>query len=218
MADPSISKVTIRGCNIRLMRRGAGRALVVLHGADGASWLPFMRTLTARFEVIAPEHPGFGESDTPDWLDTVHDLAYFDLDLLAELDLDRVHLVGLSLGGWVAAELAVRDTSRLASLTLVGAAGLHVNGVKQIDPFLCTDEQRIRDFFHDQARADEMIAQWLAPDRADIAMKNRVTTAKLSWQPRGHDPQVAAPDRRTDSPGLGRRGQAVPAGICSGLL
>jgi pimeloyl-ACP methyl ester carboxylesterase len=133
----------------------------------------------ARFEVITPEHPGFGESDTPDWLDTVHDLAYFDLDPLAQLDLDRVHLVGLSLGGWIAAELAVRDTSRLASLTLVGAAGLHVNGVKQIDPFLRTDEQRICDFFHDQARAGEMIAQRLSPERADIAMKNRATTAKL---------------------------------------
>ncbi len=202
MADPITSKIMIRGCNIRLMRRGAGRALVVLHGAGGASWLPFMRTLTARFEVIAPEHPGFGESDTPDWLDTVHDLAYFDLDLLAELDLDRVHLVGLSLGGWVAAELAVRDTSRLASLTLAGAAGLHVNGVKQIDPFLRTDEQRIRDFFHDQARADEMIAQWLAPERADIAMKNRVTTAKLSWQPHGHDPHLHKWLHRIDVPTL----------------
>ena len=202
MAEPTTSKITIRRCNIRLMRGGAGRALVVLHGAGGASWLPFMRTLTARFEVIAPEHPGFGESDTPDWLDTVHDLAYFDLDLLAELDLDRVHLVGLSLGGWIAAELAVRDTSRLASLTLVGAAGLHVNGVKQIDPFLRTDEQRIRDFFHDQARADEMIAQWLALERADIAMKNRVTTAKLSWQPRGHDPHLHKWLHRIDVPTL----------------
>jgi pimeloyl-ACP methyl ester carboxylesterase len=202
MADPSISKVTIRGCNIRLMHGGAGRALVVLHDAGGASWLPFMRTLTARFEVIAPEHPGFGESDTPDWLDTVHDLAYFDLDLLAELDLDRVHLVGLSLGGWVAAELAVRDTSRLASLTLVGAAGLQVNGVKQIDPFLGTDEQHIRDFFHDQSRADETIAQWLAPERVDVAMKNRVTAARLSWQPRGHDPHLHKWLHRIDVPTL----------------
>src|SRR5712692_8744399 len=185
MADPITSKVTIRGCSIRLMRGGAGPPLLVLHGASGASWLPFMQALAEKFDVIAPEHPGFGESDTPDWLDTVHDLAYFDLDLLAALDLDRVHLVGISLGGWVAAELAVRDTSRLASLTLVGAAGLHVNGVNQIDPFLRTDEQRIRDFFHDQARADEMIEKWLAPEHADVAMKNRVTTAKLSWQPRG---------------------------------
>jgi len=202
MANPTTSKITIRGCNIRLIRGGGGRALLILHGANGAMWPPFMQTLAGRFEVIAPEHPGFGESDTPDWLDTVHDLAYFDLDLLAALDLDRVHLVGISLGGWVAAELAVRDTSRLASLTLVGAAGLHVNGVEQIDPFLRTDEQRIRDFFHDQARADETIKTWLAPEHADVAMKNRVTTAKLSWQPRSHDPHLHKWLHRIDVPAL----------------
>jgi pimeloyl-ACP methyl ester carboxylesterase len=202
MAEPVTSKITIRGCNIRLMRGGSGRALVVLHDASGAAWMPFMKMLAAKFEVIAPEHPGFGESDTPDWLDTVDDLAYFDLDLLAALDLERIHLVGLSLGGWVAAALAVRDTSRLASLTLVGAGGLHVDGVKQIDPFLRTDEQRIRDFFHDQTRADEMVAQWLAPEHADIAMKNRVTAAKLSWQPRGHDPHLHKWLHRIDVPTL----------------
>src|SRR5215467_12763739 len=202
MAEPTTSKIAIRGCNTRVMRGGRGRALVILHGANGAMWLPYMQTLAKRFEVIAPEHPGFGESDTPDWLDTVHDLAYFDLDLLAELDLDRVHLVGLSFGGWVAAELAVRDTSRLASLTLVGASGLHVNGVEQIDPFLRTDEQRIRDLFYDQARADTMVAQWLAPEMADIAMKNRVTMAKLSWQPRGHDPHLHKWLNRIDVPTL----------------
>jgi len=59
------------------------------------------------------------------------------------------------------------------------AAGLHVNGVKQIDSFLRTDEQRIRDLFYDRARADEMMAQWLTPEHADVAMKNRATTAKL---------------------------------------
>ena len=150
------------GCNIKLMRGGAGRAAACSCTAPAApgAWLPFMQSLATRFDVIVPEHPGFGDSDTPDWLDTIHDLAYFYLDFMEQLDLDRVHLVGVSLGGWIAAELAVRDTyRRLASLTLVGAAGIHVPGVKQVDLFLGSDEQRIRDFFHDQARADEMIAR-----------------------------------------------------------
>jgi pimeloyl-ACP methyl ester carboxylesterase len=202
MPDPTVSRLAIRGCTIRLMRGGAGPPLLVLHGAGGGAWLPFMQTLAERFDVIAPEHPGFGDSDAPDWLDTIHDLAYFDLDLLAALDLDRVHLVGISLGGWVAAELAVRDTGRLASLTLVGAAGLHLKGVKQVDPFLRTDEQRIRDFFHDQACADTMIEKMLAPELADAAMKNRTITAKLSWQPRGYDPHLHKWLHRIDVPTL----------------
>ncbi len=80
-ADYSTSAVTVRDCRIRLMRGGAGDPLIYLHGASGASWLPFLQTLSKHFDVIAPEHPGFGESDTPDWLDNIHDLAYFYLDL-----------------------------------------------------------------------------------------------------------------------------------------
>ena len=168
-------KIAVRGCSIKLMRGGPGAPLLFLHGASGAgAWLPFMASLAERFDVIVPEHPGFGESDTPDWLDTIHDLAYFYLDLLAQLDLDRVHLVGVSLGGWIAAELAVRDSSRLASLTLADAAGIHVPGADGIDTFLRSDEQRIRDFFHDQARAEEMIARILRPELEDVAMKNRI--------------------------------------------
>ncbi len=111
-ADYSTSVVAVRGCRIRLMRGGAGDPLIYLHGASGASWLPFLQTLSKHFDVIAPEHPGFGESDTPDWLDTIHDLAYFYLDLFDALQLTDVHLVGNSLGGWIAAELAVRSTAQ----------------------------------------------------------------------------------------------------------
>ncbi len=73
-----------------------------------------MADLAARHDVIVPEHPGFGASDTPDWLDTIPDLANFYLDFLDQLDLKSVDLVGFSLGGWIAAELAVRNTQRLA--------------------------------------------------------------------------------------------------------
>lgn len=191
MAEPVVSKVVVRGCSIKLMRGGRGAPLLFLHGASGAgSWLPCMAALAEKFDVFVPEHPGFGDSDTPDWLDTIHDLAYFYLDLLQQLDLKSVHLVGVSLGGWIAAELAVRDARRLASLTLVDAAGLHVPGVPRIDPFLRSDEQRIRDFFHDPAKAEAMIARVLTPELEDIAAKNRVATARLAWQPRNHDPHL----------------------------
>src|SRR5262249_8917864 len=191
MASHTTSTIRVKDCNIALMRGGTGQPLLILHGASGAgAWLPFMRTLADKFDVLVPEHPGFGSSDTPDWLDNIHDLAFFYLDLLYQLYLDCVHLVGVSLGGWIAAELAVRSTQRLSSLPLVDAAGIHVPGVAQIDPFLRTDEQRIRDFFHDQTQADEMIARLTQPELEDVAMKNRIATAKLAWQPRGYDPHL----------------------------
>jgi pimeloyl-ACP methyl ester carboxylesterase len=201
-ADYSTSAVAVGGCSIRLMRGGAGEPLLYLHGAGGASWLPFLQKLTNSFDVIVPEHPGFGESDSPAWLDNIHDLAYFYLDALDALQLSGVHLVGNSLGGWIAAEIAVRSTQRLASLTLAGSAGLYVPGVPQVDSFLISEEQRLTNFFYDQSKAKEMIARVLHPDMEDMALKNRTTAAKLSWQPRSHDPHLAKWLHRIDVPTL----------------
>jgi pimeloyl-ACP methyl ester carboxylesterase len=203
MAHYSVSMIPVRDCRIRVMRAGSGSPLLFLHGGGGAgTWLPFMARLAETFDVIVPEHPGFGESETPPWLDTVSDLANFYLDFLKQLDLDGVHLVGQSLGGWIAAELAVRNTSRLASLTLASAAGIHVKDIPQVDTFLSSDEQRIRDLFHDQKLADAVLARALRPELEDVALRNRMTTAKLVWQPRSHDPHLQKWLHRIDVPTL----------------
>ena len=203
MDHHTTTKIPVRGCTIAVMRGGAGRPLLVLHGAsDAGSWVPCMADLAARHDVIVPEHPGYGVSDTPDWLDTISDLANFYLDFLDQLDLTGVDLVGCCLGGWIAAELAVRNTRRLNSLTLVGAAGIHVRGLEQVDPFLRSDAQRIRDLFHDHGRADAMLQRLLAPELEDVGLKNQATTARLIWQPRGYDPNLHKWLHRIDVPTL----------------
>ena len=192
MGDHTTANIAVRGCNVAVMRGGAGRPLLILHGGGGAGgWLPFMADLAARHDVIVPEHPGYGASDTPAWLDNVSDLANFYLDFLDQLDLADVDLVGFSIGGWVAAELAVRNTQRIASLTLVAAAGIHVPGVEQVDTFLLNDEQQVRVMFHDQNRANGIVERLQQPGLEDVILKNRTTTAKLAWQPRGYDPHLA---------------------------
>jgi pimeloyl-ACP methyl ester carboxylesterase len=202
MAEFSTSVIAVRGCRIRLMRAGAGDPLVYLHGASGAAWLPVLQKLSEKYDVIAPEHPGFGESDTPDWLDTIHDLAYFYLDVFDQLKIRGAHLVGNSLGGWLAAEIAVRNTSHLASVTLCNAAGLYVPGAKQTDSFMMSEEQRLREFFYDTKMAEDMVARVMHPDREDTVLKNRATVAKLSWQPRAHDPHLPKWLHRIDVPTL----------------
>ncbi|MFN0042501.1 MAG: alpha/beta fold hydrolase [Alphaproteobacteria bacterium] len=184
--------MTIDGCRIALRRGGKGEAMLYLHGANGAgTWAPFMAQLADKFDLIVPEHPGFGGSDMPDWLDTVGDLAYFYLDLIKALGLRRVHLVGASLGGWIAAELAVRSGHDLASLTAIAPAGLQLPGVPMGDPFLWSPEEAIRNLIFDQAQAERMLA--VAPSAADedAQMKNRFATARLAWQPRMFNPHLA---------------------------
>jgi pimeloyl-ACP methyl ester carboxylesterase len=203
MNDHTTTTIPIRGCNVVVRRGGTARPLLWLHGAsDSGLWLPSMATLAARHDVIVPEHPGYGASDTPDWLDTIADLANFYLDFLDGLDLAQVDLVGFDLGGWIAAELSVRNPRRLASLTLVGAAGILVKEVEPIDPFLRTDEQRIRDLFHDSAPADVMVQELRRPELEDTGLKNQTMTARLIWQPRGYDPHLAKWLHRIDLPTL----------------
>ena len=82
----STEMVTVDGATIRLLRGGSGPPLVFLHGAGGhTGWMGFLEELSQRFAVFAPEHPGFGQSDDPPWLDNVGDLAYFYLDFLRAL-------------------------------------------------------------------------------------------------------------------------------------
>lgn len=191
MTDHTETTLTVRDTTIKLMRGGSGPTMLFLHGASGAgAWLPYMDRLAEHFDLIVPEHPGFGASDDPGWLDDIHDMAYFYLAFLRELDLRDVHLAGLSLGGWIAAELAVRNTQRLASLTLIAAAGIHVDGADRVDNFLADPETRIRNMFVDQSLADAMIERVLKPELEDVGLKNFYTTAKLSWQPRSHDPNL----------------------------
>ena len=110
--------------------------------------------------------------------------------------------MGCGLGGWIAAELAVRNTRRLRSLTLVGAAGIHVKSVEQVDLFLHSDAQRIRELFHDPARADTMLRRLRQQELEDIGLKNQATTARLIWQPRGYDPHLQKWLHRIDVPTL----------------
>jgi pimeloyl-ACP methyl ester carboxylesterase len=212
--SPRESFETFAGCKIKLMRGGEGAPLLYLHGARGATaWLPFMEQLSRHFAVIVPHHPGYGESDTPDWLDNVGDLAFFYLDMLDAMKLEGVTLVGSSLGGWISAEIAIRSTRRLRSLVLSCAAGIHVQGVAKGDIFLWSPEQSARNMFHDQKFADEMLAQPMSEDRLMTEAKNRLTTAKLGWQPRLYNPDLPKWLHRIDVPTLlvwGEQDKVIP--------
>ncbi len=202
----SVEEVTVAGATIRLFRGSPARVgappLVFLHGAGGhTGWMAFLEELSQRYAVFAPEHPGFGQSDDPPWLDEVADLAYFHLDLLKSLGLNRVHLMGTSLGGWVAAEMAVRSTARLASLTLVGAVGITADGEAISDIFRMPVVENLRRFYADPDRAARRHGD-LAKIDVTIAAKNRATVMRLAYRPRFYNPDLPKWLHRIDVPTL----------------
>lgn len=186
-----LTELKVRGVAIKLHRAGHGPRVLFLHGAGGVpQWLPFFDALAERYEVLVPEHPGFGGSDDPPWIRSMPDLAMFYLDLVEEAGLNGVHLIGNSLGGWLAAETLIRDRARFRSLVQLAPAGIRVKGIPCGDNFIWGPEEAVRNLYHDQSFADRILA--LAPGEAqtDVMLKNRFTMAKLGWQPRWFNPDL----------------------------
>src|SRR4029077_10279125 len=110
--------------SIEILRRGKGRPVLFLHphiGMHGSG--PFIERLARHVQVLAPSHPGFGHSELPRGMASVDDMSYFYLDLIEELDLRDLVVVGASFGGWIAAEIATKTCERLSRLVMIGAVG-----------------------------------------------------------------------------------------------
>jgi len=187
--EPQIVKIGEVGVSLR--RAGKGPPLLFLHGADGYSqWLPFFDALAEQYELFVPEHPGFGASDDPALIRSVSDMALFYLDLLEALGLRDLHIVGHSLGGWIAAEILIRDRSRAKSLTLISSAGIRVEGVPSGDLFIWSREELLRNVFYNQAYADIALSLQPTEQQLDTMLKNRFTATKLGWHPRWYNPDL----------------------------
>jgi pimeloyl-ACP methyl ester carboxylesterase len=194
--------VELRDAKLFLRRDGAGEPLLFLHGVQGLpGWTEALARLAERFTVIAPDHPGFGRSEAPEAIDDVDDLAYFYLDLLAKLADGRVHVVGHSLGGWIAMAMAIRTTAQIQSLTLVDAAGISVPGVRRGDMFIGSAAETGKLLFAGEEAASHWSALWQASEEMkETYDKNRAAAAKYTWQPRLYDPRLAKWLHRIDVP------------------
>jgi pimeloyl-ACP methyl ester carboxylesterase len=216
-AQPETQHLDVRGFRLPYRRAGSGPTLLFLHGAGGSNgWTPWHAKLAESVDLIAPEHPGWDSAETPDWLDHTTDLAFFYLDVMDRMDLRDVHLVGHSLGGWTAAEIAIRNTSRLASLTLLCAVGLHVEGVEIADGFLLNPEERVKTLVYSKQHQEMMLQRAMDPDLLDQSLKNSQIAAKLLWQPRNYNPQLRKWLHRIDVPTLllwGREDRIAPPAI-----
>jgi len=197
--------LTVHGVRLEMIERGQGRPILWLHGEDGLDpQAPFLDLLAACGHLIAPSHPGFGHSPDAETVDTVDDLAYLYLDLLTERDLRQVTVIGSSLGGWIAAEMAVKSTARLAKLILVAPLGIKVGDreTRDIpDIFALTADEVARLKYHDPSRAAVDYAT-LSDDALTVIARNREATALYAWDPYFHNPKLRQRLHRIDIPTL----------------
>jgi pimeloyl-ACP methyl ester carboxylesterase len=196
-------RLEARAGSVQILRGGDGPPLLFLHAAGGAgTWLPFHGLLARRFEVIAPDHPGFGGSDDMPEVEAIDDLVYHYLDVLDRLGLERVNVVGGSVGGWIAAELAVHSPHRIERLALLGAAGLRVPGNMATDVFLMTPDQVVATLYkHPEPVLQAMPAE---PDVDFILAMQRdmAALARYGWTPYLNDPKLERRLHRVAAPTL----------------
>lgn len=174
----------IGGRATRIVEAGAGRPLLWLHDTRGNLWTPGHELLSDACRVIAPSLPGFDDSTTLGRIDEPEDVVFWLLDLLDELPLERPVALGAGLGGWLAAELAVRYPERLSGLVLVDAYGIQVEGALAADEFALTPPM-LRPLVFANA-ASELAREWLpdveTPERLERALHAKVAAARLAWQ------------------------------------
>ena len=189
--------------DLELLEAGEGPPLIYLHGfLEPAGWAEHLELLARDYRVLAPAHPGFAASSRPDWMESVEDLAYLYLDLIDRLDLRAVRVVGHSLGGWVAAELAVRCSHAIDRLVLVDAVGLRTlpgpagPAGGSIADWLVLDSATVRRLaWHDDETMPCPLElpgdPGLSEETLVRVFKDREAASHYGWKPFFHNPRLA---------------------------
>ena len=174
--------VVIKNTGLRYQEVGSGPPLLFLDAEDSYGLRePFIEALSRNFRVIAPRHPGFDGQAEPDWL-------------------GPVPVVGASLGGWLAAEIALRNPAAFSSMSLLAPLGLRVPGLPFGDIFLWTPPETVRNTFHDEAIVAKVLARELAPEDVRAALQSRYATTRLTWNPRFYSPELMRWTERLRAP------------------
>ena len=192
-ASRAIVSRVVGGVRIALIERGSGRPLLFLHPGIGIkATAPVLDRLAERARVIAPSHPGFGGSEQPASFNSIDDLAYFYLDLMDELGLDHAIVTGVSLGGWIAAEMAVKSCARISHLVLANPVGIKVSDRETrdiADIFAMTEDEFSELAYFDPAAGKPDYKAMPEGEVREVA-RNREATARYGWSPYLHDPKL----------------------------
>lgn len=195
--------IAVAGLTLRLLRGGNGEPVVVLHHSTGnPGWIPFYERLSEHFSVTVPDMPGYGQSERPEWAREPRDLAILMLQALDRLDLSDVILVGFGLGGFIAAEAATMNRSRLKRLVLVGAAGLQPAEGEIMDQMLIDYEDYIKAGFRSDEAYAAVFGHAAAEELKQLWDFSREMTARITWKPYMFNRRLAPLLREVTTPTL----------------
>lgn len=187
-------QVQIGGATLKYLEAGNGPPLLVLHGELGfPGWTDFYTQLSKTRRLIVLLHPGFGVSDRIDWIMNIRELACFYARFLQEQKLAPIAVLGFSLGGWIAAEMAVNNSGLFTHMALVGAAGIRPPKGEIRDLFDRPTQHYIENSVFDPVGAPEFSKLYggVSPEKQyEMWEDARAETARLAWAPYMYNPSL----------------------------
>lgn len=175
-------EINVNGIKTVVYCAGKGTPLVYLHGSGTFPGFAFAQEWAKSFQVFVPYHPGFGESDDDPRIESMQDYVLHYLDLFDQLKIGRMHLVGSSFGGWLAAELALVQQERLSGLTLIAPGGLAITDPPSVDLFTVPPAKLLDYLVSDQACLKPFLPQGHDLDFMALRYRETTSTARLTWE------------------------------------
>jgi pimeloyl-ACP methyl ester carboxylesterase len=197
--------LVVNGTRIDFFEKGSGQPLLFLHAENGIEPAAgAIAELAKSARVIAPTHPGYGRSELPKGMRSVDDLSYFYLDLLDQLDLSDLTVVGVSFGAWIAAEIAIKTTARMSRLVMANAVGVKISDRETrdiADIFALTEPEYLAIAYSDP-QAGQRDYKSLPDGEVLAAARAREATARFAWNPYFHNPRLKSRLHRVRIPTL----------------
>jgi len=188
-------EIRVGDTSLHLIRGGSGRPLLTLHGELGhPGWLSWNSALARDHTLLAPLHPGFGVTAHTGWVRNIRDLACFYARFLREQKLAPIDVIGFSLGGWIAAEMAANDPSQFRRVVLVGAAGIRPPQGDIMDMFVVSARKYVAAGVLNPSATLEFEKLYGGDERTveqfEAWEEARAETARLAWQPYLYNPSL----------------------------
>jgi pimeloyl-ACP methyl ester carboxylesterase len=206
-----LKTVKVADVELELFESGQGSPVLFLHGGEGFDpRQSFAALLAAKRRLIAPSHPGFGKSTLPEWLDSIDDIAHLYLELLDTLGFGEVEIVGCSIGGWIAAEMATKSPERVRRLVMIGPVGVKVGSAAKLDipDIFAMPQQDVQKLLHHDPARMASDPSKMSDDELSVMFRNRETLALLVWEPWMHNTKLKRRLYRVKAPALFVRGES----------
>ncbi|MGH7932035.1 MAG: alpha/beta fold hydrolase [Candidatus Binataceae bacterium] len=219
MADFIEETVNFAGDDLVFIRGGSGKPLLIFHDELGfPGWMAWNESLARDRTLLIPMQPGFGKTPRIDWTRNYRDLGGFYAQVVRNMRLDPVDVIGFSAGGYIAAEMAAADPRIMSHMALVAPMGIKPAEGEIMDFFAVTIRRHLLATIADPANTPEygkIYGGQMTPERFEAFEDARAETARIGWEPYMHDPSLPYLLRGATTPTLliwGTRDQVVPRG------